>query len=618
MFLPSRFCACSFFFLFTSSILVNEAVAMPPKQKKQHQKLPGTEVSPGSNKVDSPLQSSGADSSESYKKQLARALLTKTRGFNWKGFNWTVYYAFFQKHRIKFEDFLKATQHGGWQALTGLANLLVNHGLYEDQDSALFHIFSILNSHNAYLNSDEESGDDLSSNDFYAEGNSLLLTQLATVIQSSTGTVALDNMPFDMLSTLNPQEIVTIMTALQGSLLMQPAVTTVQLNNHLGSLLAVIRGELGITCETPTPQQLSLSPSVIEVLVFFTTKEEKLNVLAFLIGHPFEGDSDPYSDSSSSMQPETTLHAAVASQLYSLWQVSNPNTQAMLAQLAIQVFHFNFLELAQAQQACQAEASPPLLVPITPVMPAYDYGSVQGNSGHNAVLGNLLHITRALQATPGSVAALQTQLAMAQWVDATVQLDAQRAMMLVLNRIKNPQNFKVFMGMLRQITGMQDIIDLIHAKLPSPPLQTVVTHIAPGIASITEYEIEHISGLAAQHNIRGCTELFGAAAVRGNSVAISNYLTTTPGVIDQFVSEMLQAGWITTSASQTLSHRISMGSAGSAAAEILYVISVKLSDATSASKHFKKLINILRRQTGAESLVQHLRDTILELEKNKT
>ena len=613
MFLPSRFCACSFFFLFISSILVNEAVAMPPKKKKLHHKLPGAEVSLGAHKVDSPLQSTGAGSSEAYKKKLARELLTKAQRLNWRGFNWTVYYAFFQKHNIKFEDFLKATRHGGWQALTGLADLLVSHGLYEDQDSAKFHIFSILNSHNAYLNSDEEDGDDLSSNDFYAEGNSLLLTQLATVIQSSTGTVSLDSMQFDVLSTLSSQEILTIMQATQGSLSMQPAVTSVQLNNHLGGLLAVISGELGISCETPTPQQLSLSPTVIEVLGYFTTKEEKLKVLAFLIGHPFEGDIDPYSDST--MQSESALHAAVASQLHSLWQVSDPDTQAMLAQLAIQVFHFNFLELAQAQQACQAEASPPLLVPVTP---GYDYGLVQGNSGYKAVLRNLVDIDRALRSTPGAVEALQTRLAMAQWVDVAATLTASSAMTLVLEKIKKPQNFTVFMGILSQITGMQDIIGLINAQLPSPPLQTVVTHIVPGIASITEYDIEHISGLAAQHNTRGCTELFGAAAVRTNSVNISNYLTTTPRVMEQFIIEMQQAGWITTSSSQALFHSISTGFSGKAASEILYVISVKLSDATSASKHFKKLINILRRQTGAENLVQHLRDTILELNRNKT
>ena len=613
-FCAGSFCACSFFFiLFISSAMVSDVVAMP----KKYSQLGKQPASQGMNVVDAPLQGDEDSVQKAYKIQLAQRLLAKASRLDWSGFNWTAYYAFFQRYGITFEDFLTATRNGGYQAISDLAALLVGYGLFDgNQDLAAFHIFSVLDSHNAWLADNPDDSND-SSNDFYARGNGPLLRQLAVLIRSSTGTVPLERMPFDVLAAPATTDIVTIMGAIQGSLSSQPVVTSLQLNNSLGGLLSVISQELGMDCEVPTPAQVHLSPTVSTVLGYFNSKGDKLRALAFLIGNPFEGIHDPYTDQE--MRPESTLHATVASQLYSLWQASSLDIQAMLAQLAIQVFHLNFLELARAQQACQAEASPPFLVPSPSAVPRYNYGSVQGGEGASAILSNLSEIIKTLTLVPAAVQHLTEQMASARWVGVGIHLDAGAAVRLAYNRIQqSPGQFEIFMNMLHKIVGIEAIIDRIHNSLSSAYPQAAVMHVAPGIVSITDNDMDRMSILAAEHSPRGCSELYGAAAVRTNLVAITDFLSTTPGAAEQLVTAMQQNSWMSSRQGADLSRLISRGNHGRAVSKIIMdAVCERIRYQSSARQNFRKFITMLRGIPGSDILVRQLRDKIFDLGQGK-
>ena len=85
---------------------------------------------------------------------------------------------------------------------------------------------------------------------------------------------------------------------------------------------------------------------------------------------------------------------------------------------------------------------------------------------YRAVLEKLVPLVRTIEATPGSLKALQQHFIAKSWLDPITKTNANGLALLALNRIKtNVKDYDVFMGMLSSVTGMDQIVIIIKGLL---------------------------------------------------------------------------------------------------------------------------------------------------------
>jgi hypothetical protein len=133
------------------------------------------------------------------------------------------------------------------------------------------------------------------------------------------------------------------MNSLDSHLLHNPNFMGTQLANSLGGILAALQNELeGLDITQPAPSTTNQQPNLSTLLSHIPNQESQHLALATLIGFPF--DQQPIGGGASvvMMRPENQLRSQVAEALLRLWR--SGNIHSLLAQLAITVFHFNFLQ----------------------------------------------------------------------------------------------------------------------------------------------------------------------------------------------------------------------------------------------------------------------------------
>ena len=273
---------------------------------------------------------------------FVKRLLDLAKSWKWKGFNWTALYSYFHD-KTSYEQFLQVTQSGHWQSIEALASALVENGHASDKDSAFFFVFSALNSHFLQLNAEEDN----------THENYPLLVTMSQAQGEMSFVQPLGSLPANSV-VLTSQDINSVMSSLASHFLHNPELSGVTLANTLGSILAVIENELDSSEEeskeeknivsSPDPATANQSPTVSTVLSYIAPSYQN-QALAILIGFPF--DQQPMGASASMMKAEVHLRAVVRRILQSLWH-SCTDLQPTLAQLAILVFHFNFLQQPQA------------------------------------------------------------------------------------------------------------------------------------------------------------------------------------------------------------------------------------------------------------------------------
>ena len=82
------------------------------------------------------------------------------------------------------------------------------------------------------------------------------------------------------------------------------------------------------------------------------------------------------------------------------------------------------------------------------------------------MLERLVPLVNTIEATPGSLEALQRQFIAKSWLSPTAQTNANGLAILALSRIKtNVKDYNVFMKMLCSVTGMDQIVGIIEGLL---------------------------------------------------------------------------------------------------------------------------------------------------------
>ena len=84
------------------------------------------------------------------------------------------------------------------------------------------------------------------------------------------------------------------------------------------------------------------------------------------------------------------------------------------------------------------------------------------NSPHyKAVLSHLEALTTALRVTPGAEISLCLKFKELSWLPIVAEASANELVTLALNRIENDvRDYDVFIYMLRNITGMEQMVDI--------------------------------------------------------------------------------------------------------------------------------------------------------------
>lgn len=340
-------------FLFTCLFLVltNAVVAQMPKKKALQPKGKVDQSSDIGKTVEADIpRDVDAAAQQANVTIFVKKLLLLAKSWNWAGFNWTTLYSYFNE-KISYDQFLSLTQNGNWQSIENLAQALIETGHFSDQPSALFFIFSALNSQFLQISSEMDN----------THENYHLLNTMSQV-QSQVGFVqSLDSLPINPIA-FGSQQINSLMSSLSSHFINNPLLLSVTLANTLGGILAVLENELPEDVQVGSPDAAisNQSPTVSTVLSYISQSHQN-QALAILIGFPF--DQQPMGASNAMMKAEAQLQNVVSQILQPLWQACN-DLQPALAQLAILVFHFNFLQQLQTGPAQTA----------TPSIPSYEDG----------------------------------------------------------------------------------------------------------------------------------------------------------------------------------------------------------------------------------------------------
>ena len=572
--------------LLAGSLITVNVIAMPKQYTSKKNNQPAIPLLVATKPVIVPTV-------DADKKVLAKKLLTKVQAMRWAKFNWTALYTFFRDKDLLYSDFLKATRNGDWQAISNLANLLAQNGSFNDPDLAMFYIFSVLNSYHTFLQS-QQAREYQDNNVFVAENNQELLGELSQAISELTTGTPLEEVTCQLLNPLAPSEITHLMQAFSNYLWGDVTVASVHLVNTLGNILTVLETECNLTPDIqPNSQMMTQCPTVSTVLGFFNSVEEKQQVLAFLIGCPF----DNCQLDGEILPAETGLHSTVAQSLQPFWASANEPQQLMLAQLAIQVFHFNFLEPQYQAQACPVASQAAAQLPVsTP--------GVSLSDGHAAVRNSWEVILGALD-TPSMARDLIRKLVSKGWTRPTREATPDGIMALVLNQIQNrPGAFEEFIEMLRRIAGMEHVVLQILSALPGHGHpQPMLSQTAYPIASAVNYD--RLQGLAATRGRTGCTELYGVTVIKANLKQIIDAIAGIPRLSQALLTSMVAHNLLTHGTYTSLHHM----SDHELASELIHRI---LAQVGIIPGHFVTFIKMLMEQLGCQDLAQHL---ISELER---
>ena len=81
---------------------------------------------------------------------------------------------------------------------------------------------------------------------------------------------------------------------------------------------------------------------------------------------------------------------------------------------------------------------------------------------YEAVNANWKICVKAISATPGPLADLQTQFKMKYWLDTTQKPNADELITQALGKIESDvKNYDIFIKMLSTVVGLQDIVEKI-------------------------------------------------------------------------------------------------------------------------------------------------------------
>ena len=88
--------------------------------------------------------------------------------------------------------------------------------------------------------------------------------------------------------------------------------------------------------------------------------------------------------------------------------------------------------------------------------------SSRNSPQYKAVLSHLEVLTTALRVTPGAESSLRLKFQELSWLAIGAEASANELVTLALNRIENDvRNYDVFVHMLRNVTGMEQMVDII-------------------------------------------------------------------------------------------------------------------------------------------------------------
>lgn len=252
-------------------------------------------------------------------------LFHKARKWDWRFFNWMVLYNLFPQ--LTAEQYLLATQQGGWRNIENLATALVANLQVSDYNEGLLLVFSAL------WHSQQATCP-------YSPGNNLLLQQMFhdlagfdIVFPQPHHEITLSSIPDEN----NVHASLPLLSILAG----HTSLMCMRLKNSLTDLLTIFEGVLGISLTPGISTKAEERPKLQE-LISLIPESQQQHALAILIAFPFELYT-PGGSASPAMAPENTLREQVAMILAQLWHHHSEYRQQLIF-LAVHVIYLNFLD----------------------------------------------------------------------------------------------------------------------------------------------------------------------------------------------------------------------------------------------------------------------------------
>lgn len=253
-------------------------------------------------------------------------LFRKARSWNWHSFNWMVLHNLFPQ--LTPEQYLHATQLGGWQNIGSLATALVHTSQVSNYNEGLFLVFTAL-SHSQQTTH------------LYTLGNNHLLQQMTHDLEGLD--IGLHPQPHSgiTLPVVPDEDKVRESSVLLGILAGNASLMCIRLKNRLSDLLRVLEKKLGISLTPGVSAKAEERPKLLE-LISLIPESHQQQALAILIAFPFEqytlgASASPF------MAPENPLREQVAMILAQLWH-RHPEYRQQLILLALHVVYLNFLD----------------------------------------------------------------------------------------------------------------------------------------------------------------------------------------------------------------------------------------------------------------------------------
>ena len=320
---------------------------MPPTKKNKPAGANNKQVYQQGAKIDlEPASQEQMDklSAEAQKKMWTHNLLQKAAELNWDNFNWTYLYAFNLHTHINEIDFLRITSQKNFSTIIQqLAEKLVEKepDIFPCIEFAQFHILSAIQSHCVQLESLEQ-------NSVNAHPNWSLLSSFQQIPPTLSSQFSLDVIPFDELLMESSDDILTH----HWSTFSSSELTSITLQNTHETLVDGLYAITETTIQIPNTQSQAQPVTVAQLLTApqLTSQAILSNLIAISDGYyPLLGGGY--------IQREDQLLRTIMQLLAKIWQHSEVSLQQQLAQLAITVFHLNFLAIPAP--ACRAAVPAP-------------------------------------------------------------------------------------------------------------------------------------------------------------------------------------------------------------------------------------------------------------------
>ena len=426
---------------------------------------------------------SEAYSSSTSAKQGQQLFEQASRWRGWEGFNWCVFYAFFE-HKMSFSEYLMATSAGGSQVINNIAMQLFYNSHVTSVELGMFQVFSAL--HEYYQQTQLEN---FTNSYNYVDSNYEILRHFHQAYTHLRTLPSFESLTYTDM-TLTQSDITGLLQPFHARFLGSAQFNTIILQNSLISILSVLEGVFGVKIIQPDPQTEHNPPSVSMVMSHIADQSEQLYALSLLIGYSFQGL--PLDDGAATMVAETNLHYAVADILWDIWRHTHDTSMMnQLAQLALLVFHINFLQPCHQQQQQSQAAAVSVLSALTTSHQEIDWGIIRSLAENNSRrICSILTKKSCAMLTALSGGGLDLTLMGSELVEASfITKESLNNILITKGVTPTEQASRIYSAVQAQIgADPTKIIPFLTILMNYPPTQTIAQQILREIQNLNQPE----------------------------------------------------------------------------------------------------------------------------------